>query len=81
MLDRQIPELVAETPPPAETIVVEKVAARLFRMRDGRPLDANRNRPSCAKKNGPTDCAVDDCWGRGGGKRRKKPSVVVRFTR
>jgi murein L,D-transpeptidase YafK len=37
VLDRQIPELVAETPPPAETIVVEKVAARLFRMRDGRP--------------------------------------------
>lgn len=37
VLDRQIPELVAETPSPAETIVVEKAAARLFLMRDSRP--------------------------------------------
>jgi murein L,D-transpeptidase YafK len=37
VLDRQIPELVAETPPPAEAIVVEKAAARLFLMREGRP--------------------------------------------
>ncbi|RPJ76123.1 MAG: hypothetical protein EHM15_02485 [Desulfobacteraceae bacterium] len=37
VLDRQIPELIAETPPPAEAIVVEKAAARLSLLRDGSP--------------------------------------------
>ena len=26
-------------------------------------VDANRNAPTCAKENGPTQCAVDDWWG------------------
>jgi len=37
VLDRQIPGLIAETPPPAEAIVVKKAAARLSLLRDGRP--------------------------------------------
>ena len=37
VLDRQIPGIVAETPPAAEAVVVEKAAARLSLLREGRP--------------------------------------------
>jgi hypothetical protein len=33
------------------------------RVRPGpQALDANQNLPTCARRNGPTSCAVDDCF-------------------
>jgi murein L,D-transpeptidase YafK len=37
VLDRRIPGIVAETPPAADAVVVEKASARLSLLREGRP--------------------------------------------